>query len=85
MDSPRLSTAFPYDTLIAHANAEHAAAVQHPLDALRVFAQLVGPALLPEHPVDATPIDAARTYADLRRGFNELALRQGQIPLDPGP
>lgn len=85
MDSSRLSTAFPYDTLIAHANAEHAAAMQHPLDALRAFAQLVGDALLPDAHADVTPLDSARTYADLRRGFNDLALRQGQIPLDPNP
>ncbi len=85
MDSPRLSPAFHYDTLIAHANAQHSAVVQHPLDALREFAHLVSDALLDERGADAGELDDARSYADLRRGFNDLAMRQGQIPLDPNP
>ncbi len=85
MDSPRLSPAFPYDTLIAHANAAHGAIVQHPLDALRDFAHLVGDALLTERSADLCALDAARSYADLRCAFNDMALRQGQVPLDPNP
>ncbi len=94
MDSTRLSPDFPYDTLIARANAEHAAVVHHPLDAVLDFVHgLAGAARDNSAPKPETAVmspasdDAAladaQTYADLRRRFNEVALLHNQIPLDP--
>jgi hypothetical protein len=93
----RLSPDFSYETLIARANAEHAEAVHHPLAVVREFVHSLADGVLhpaseaPETPVapEATADEAyladARSYADLRGRFNDLATRHNDIPLDPGP
>jgi hypothetical protein len=86
----RLSPDFSYETLIARANAEHAEAVHHPLAVMREFVHALADGVL--HPAEAAEATAdeayladARSYADLRGRFNELATRHNDIPLDPGP
>jgi hypothetical protein len=86
----RLSPEFSYDALIARANAEHAEAVHHPLQVMREFVHAMADVLHHDAQVpEATAGDAyladARSYADLRGRFNELAARHNDVPLDPGP